>query len=543
MRERKVFLDLKKLLENSELPVAVFKKGDIVFKSQGFKSIEKCFGLDSGYFVSAFRELFERENVENLFKEFDFEDKNCRQKFFFYAFKTGQYAVIVGFNITYKEELLESVIDRSGRIVSALNSLPFAVFRKRIGGDFDYKNLETDVLLIDFDYPFSKTEDYFFRTKKGVNFRKIPHLPGNTFIEICRLAGVENEFLEGVIVNDGLFDSFFGKLLFENKFFKTLASDFPMGVVVADENSGLPVFVNGKAEDLLGKRLLSRIEKSGVFESGVLFDSQTSDIIRESLLVEGFAGISGYRISKKKVFDFRFFKFANYTAVIFYEIRYTDDKMAYRQFRTMFEYASDAIFLLRDYVFVECNKKAAELFRCPKEKLLGKTPYDFSPPFQPNGMPSFEATLKLVDNASLSGSEVFEWRHKRCDGTMFDAEVTLSKFQIGGYTYTQAIVRDITDRKGFVNFGELFETFLRKKNPCLVLNSGFEIVAQNGNFGDRIEKIRENFIELFNGSFSEEGEPLFEGNVIEDRERGLSIEIFNVKNNKFFVVEVLGGFK
>jgi PAS domain-containing protein len=56
------------------------------------------------------------------------------------------------------------------------------------------------------------------------------------------------------------------------------------------------------------------------------------------------------------------------------------------KFRTLFESANDAIFLMEFDRFIGCNKKAVQMFGCTTEdQIVGKTPYFFSPPKQPDG--------------------------------------------------------------------------------------------------------------------------------------------------------------
>ena len=87
------------------------------------------------------------------------------------------------------------------------------------------------------------------------------------------------------------------------------------------------------------------------------------------------------------------------------------------------------------------------MFHCTKEEILNKTPYDLSPEFQPNGTKSIEETKKKKEKALNDGPQFFEWKHKRPDNSLFDAEVSINSIVLNGETYIQSIVRDVTKHK------------------------------------------------------------------------------------------------
>jgi PAS domain S-box-containing protein len=115
---------------------------------------------------------------------------------------------------------------------------------------------------------------------------------------------------------------------------------------------------------------------------------------------------------------------------------------------TLFNAASDAIFILRSGVFIDCNASTLTLFGVTRDQIIGKSPWEFSPRFQLDGRFSEEKAREYIE-ASLEGeTQTFEWLHARYDGATFIAEVRLTRLDLEDDNRSLfAIVRDITARR------------------------------------------------------------------------------------------------
>ncbi|OPY31948.1 MAG: sensory histidine kinase AtoS [Methanomassiliicoccales archaeon PtaU1.Bin124] len=115
------------------------------------------------------------------------------------------------------------------------------------------------------------------------------------------------------------------------------------------------------------------------------------------------------------------------------------------KFRTMFMDSAEAYLLLSGKEFIDCNKAALKMYRTTLEGILGRSPADLSPPFQPDGRSSEEKMLEVLQNANAPMK--FEWLHQTADGTEFYALIALTPLNPAGDGYIFCAVTDITDRK------------------------------------------------------------------------------------------------
>jgi PAS domain S-box-containing protein len=117
------------------------------------------------------------------------------------------------------------------------------------------------------------------------------------------------------------------------------------------------------------------------------------------------------------------------------------------KYKSLFESANDAIILMDGEKFIDCNEKTLEMFECKKEDIINKSPADFSPEVQPDGRGSTEKALQVIEVVSSGKPQSFEWKLKKLNGSVFDAEVNVNIVELGDKFIHQAILRDITERK------------------------------------------------------------------------------------------------
>ncbi|MDP2886047.1 MAG: PAS domain S-box protein, partial [Ignavibacteria bacterium] len=117
------------------------------------------------------------------------------------------------------------------------------------------------------------------------------------------------------------------------------------------------------------------------------------------------------------------------------------------RYRTLFEGANDAIFIMSGDRFVECNEMTLKMFGCEeRSEIVNHHPWEFSPARQPDGSDSREKAREVIQSALRGTPQRFYWKHNRKNGVMFDAEVSLNRLESGPEFMMQALVRDITER-------------------------------------------------------------------------------------------------
>jgi PAS domain S-box-containing protein len=122
-------------------------------------------------------------------------------------------------------------------------------------------------------------------------------------------------------------------------------------------------------------------------------------------------------------------------------------KVSMSRYRNIFKAAGDAIFVLEDLKFVECNPKFLTLFKCTEDQIIGQHAGIISPERQPNGKYSKDEIEKIFTDLLSTGSQTFEWENQNFDGQPVHTTVSLSLLETDSKVLIHGIVHDITDRK------------------------------------------------------------------------------------------------
>lgn len=140
---------------------------------------------------------------------------------------------------------------------------------------------------------------------------------------------------------------------------------------------------------------------------------------------------------------------------------------------------------------LDCNQAAVEIYGFgSREATLGKGGFNVSAPLQPDGTPSSEKARMVMAKALAEGTVVFEWRHQRPNGEIWEAAVHLMAYESDGRKLLQFTVQDITERKRA-------ETALKESEERFrtLSNAAFEgiVVSERGHVLD----VNDQALEMF----------------------------------------------
>lgn len=135
---------------------------------------------------------------------------------------------------------------------------------------------------------------------------------------------------------------------------------------------------------------------------------------------------------------------ANITEQKTAELRIKESELKYR---TLFADSPDGYLIVKEGIFIDCNKASEDILNSTREYIIGKTPQQISPEFQPDGQPSDDLVKKVIEQAFEKNRQQFEWAHLKPNGEIVYVDVILSPMVTGKEQFLFTSWRDITEQK------------------------------------------------------------------------------------------------
>ena len=119
------------------------------------------------------------------------------------------------------------------------------------------------------------------------------------------------------------------------------------------------------------------------------------------------------------------------------------------KYKTLYDASGDALmYCMPNVGMLAGNPATVKLFGCKDEKeFVSFSPAMLSPEYQPDGTLSTAKAQEMMAIALERGSNFFEWRHRRVDGSEFPRNVRLARITLEGRPLVLATVRNITAQK------------------------------------------------------------------------------------------------
>ncbi len=119
-----------------------------------------------------------------------------------------------------------------------------------------------------------------------------------------------------------------------------------------------------------------------------------------------------------------------------------------KKYQTLFETNSDAVVILDDHGFTDCNPATLSMFGMQSVDEFLRTPIpQLGTTVQPNGKLAMDHAMQAIGQARDTGHSEMDWRARRVDGSIFETEIALHAMQLEGRPVIQAIMRDVSERR------------------------------------------------------------------------------------------------
>lgn len=169
--------------------------------------------------------------------------------------------------------------------------------------------------------------------------------------------------------------------------------------------------------------------------------------------------------------DFEVLKFVSDHIALAINRRKLDDALreSEEKYRTLFRFSTDAIFIHDlDLSIIDVNFRGLSLFGYTREEILAMKVSELHPKY------AIENSRKAFARIDTDGYVHMKIDFLRKNGDIFTADLSSSRFEIGGEKLVQGIVRDITEQeratKALQESEEKFRTFAERSPNMIFIN-------------------------------------------------------------------------
>lgn len=118
------------------------------------------------------------------------------------------------------------------------------------------------------------------------------------------------------------------------------------------------------------------------------------------------------------------------------------------KYRTLFNKSASPNILMENNRFVDVNDKTVSMLGYKsKDELIGITPWEISPQFQPDGQSSKEKAKQVLQQAIRDGFVNFEWLHVDANGNEIWFDISLTRIKKAGTNQIYVVMHNINERK------------------------------------------------------------------------------------------------
>lgn len=160
------------------------------------------------------------------------------------------------------------------------------------------------------------------------------------------------------------------------------------------------------------------------------------------------------------------------------------------KFESLFQNATDAIFIVDNGKIAEANDRAVEMFGYSSQELVALKIWNTNSGLFSHSGALSELLEHKLNKLQSNSHERIQLVSKRKNGTFFHSEVHLIPFEIYAQTYVQVIVRDISERV-------LYESAIRESEERFKLLSDVAIEGVVFVEDDRLLDCNDQFAKLF----------------------------------------------